>query len=93
MAHAVTIAFNAPPELKTEEQVRDWIAENIPLTGEMDADILVEQFDEFGKAQKPCFNNYYRHCGTEWVDSWDSMCNDRCPVCGKEIEPYASEPV
>ena len=39
------------------------------------------------------FRNFYRHeeCGTEWDDVWDSMCNDECPDCGAEIEPYDSE--
>jgi hypothetical protein len=39
------------------------------------------------------FRNSYRHCGQEWEDEWDSMCNDRCPVCNKEIEPYESEEI
>jgi uncharacterized protein with PIN domain len=42
---------------------------------------------------KPRFTNFYRHCGEEWQDQWDSMCNDRCPECNKEIEPYKSEDV
>ena len=39
------------------------------------------------------FRNHYRcpHDGTQWTDSWSCMCNDRCPVCHAEIEPYASE--
>lgn len=36
------------------------------------------------------FINYYRHCDTEWQDRWSCQCNDRCPVCGGEIEPYHS---
>lgn len=35
--------------------------------------------------------NQYRHCGIEWEDTWSCACNDRCPVCNKEIEPYKSE--
>jgi len=38
------------------------------------------------------FQNFY-HCpsdGTMWDDVWSCMCNDRCPVCNKEIEPYKS---
>lgn len=37
------------------------------------------------------FLNYYRHCDTEWTDAWSCMCNDKCPVCGAEIEPFESE--
>jgi len=35
--------------------------------------------------------NHYRHCGAEWSDLWSCACNDRCPVCRAEIEPYYSE--
>ncbi|WP_157203975.1 hypothetical protein [Methylomonas methanica] len=36
--------------------------------------------------------NQYRcpYCQTEWEDGWDCGCNDRCPDCNKEIEPYES---
>lgn len=36
--------------------------------------------------------NQYRcpYCQTEWEDMWDCGCNDRCPDCNKEIEPYES---
>jgi hypothetical protein len=43
------------------------------------------------------FINHYRHedCevqpGVEWEDQHSCMCNDRCPACGKEIEPYCSD--
>ena len=44
--------------------------------------------------------NYYRHddCPlanepVEWVDMWSCMCNDRCPRCDAEIEPYHSKVV
>lgn len=36
--------------------------------------------------------NYYEcpYDGTEWQDRWSCQCNDKCPLCGKEIEPYES---
>lgn len=38
------------------------------------------------------YTNHYRcPCGAEWHDCWDVQCNDRCPSCGLEIEPYASD--
>lgn len=39
------------------------------------------------------FRNHYRcpRDGSGWEDTWSCMCNDRCPVCNAEIEPYASE--
>jgi hypothetical protein len=39
------------------------------------------------------FLNRYRHCGREWEDRWSCACNDRCPVCDAEIEPYESEEI
>lgn len=38
------------------------------------------------------FRNYYRHkrCSARWVDSWSCCCNDKCPSCHREIEPYKS---
>jgi hypothetical protein len=39
------------------------------------------------------FLNHYRcdTCQEEWNDCWDSACNDKCPRCNTEIEPYDSE--
>lgn len=37
------------------------------------------------------FINHYRHCDQEWEDVWSCECNDRCPICNLEIEPYESE--
>lgn len=47
------------------------------------------------------FLNHYRcthadtpHAGAppdEWEDEWSCMCNDRCPTCNVEVEPYESE--
>lgn len=39
------------------------------------------------------FLKFYR-CpvdGTHWTDNWSAICNDRCPTCGIEIEPYRWE--
>lgn len=36
-------------------------------------------------------NFYLCSCGEEWVDRWDCCCNDRCPQCNKEVEPYISD--
>ena len=38
------------------------------------------------------FENSYEcsRCGTEWSDEWSCMCNDKCPNCNAEIEPYDS---
>jgi hypothetical protein len=40
------------------------------------------------------FRNHYRcSCGTEWTDEWSCTCNDRCPNCNTEIEPYLSDEI
>lgn len=33
---------------------------------------------------------YYKcsKCGELWQDEWDCLCNDRCPTCDTECEPY-----
>jgi hypothetical protein len=43
---------------------------------------------DYGEA----FLNFYKHeeCGTRWADLWSCGCDDKCPKCGGEIEPYLS---
>ena len=47
--------------------------------------------ERLGDESETSFTNYYIHCGVEWQDEWSCMCDDRCPVCNCEIEPYKSE--
>lgn len=30
-------------------------------------------------------------CRIKWTDAWSCACNDRCPNCRTEIEPYDDE--
>jgi hypothetical protein len=41
------------------------------------------------------FRNYYccPNDQTTWNDDWSCMCNDKCPICGTEVEPYESEDI
>ena len=41
------------------------------------------------------FRNHYLcpNDGTKWHDAWYHVCNDRCPVCDDETEPYFSEDI
>lgn len=41
------------------------------------------------------FRNSYHceSCNEDWEDEWDCACNDKCPTCNKEIEPYESEEI
>lgn len=36
------------------------------------------------------FLKYYRHdeCRIAWSDEWSCACDDKCPKCRAEIEPY-----
>jgi hypothetical protein len=47
--------------------------------------------DEGGEPTTRYLNHYRCVCGHEWTDEWDCMCNDRCPKCDTEIEPYQSD--
>ena len=43
---------------------------------------------------QPCgYTNHYEcsRCGTTWSDCWSCACNDRCPGCDVETEPYDSD--
>ncbi len=39
------------------------------------------------------YENTYRHCDIEWCQEAECMCNDRCPICNKEIEPYKTREI
>ncbi len=48
--------------------------------------------DQDGEEASTTWTNYYLcPCGEEWEDTHDSCCNDRCPSCNREIEPYISD--
>ena len=53
-------------------------------------DFIVESSAKFEDG-KSWFRNFYRHCEVSWDDEWSCTCNDKCPECGAEIEPYESE--
>ena len=36
---------------------------------------------------------YNCDCGEVWEDEWECACNDKCPLCNKEVEPYKFEEV
>ena len=39
------------------------------------------------------YTSFYRcdDCDVEWDSEWSCACNDECPECGAEIEPYDYE--
>lgn len=54
-----------------------------------------EHLDEDVSQGTARFLNHYRcpNDGEEWSDEADCQCNDRCPICRAEIEPYDSEDI
>ena len=42
------------------------------------------------EAMKPRWYRRYYRCSNnhKWQDEWDCLCNDRCPECDEETEPY-----
>jgi rubrerythrin len=57
-------------------------------SGEID-----ELCEKLNPAQElPRFRNHYRCvCGETWSNEDDCTCNDRCPICHAETEPFESE--
>jgi hypothetical protein len=53
--------------------------------------------DSEEEEEEGSYLNHYRHTdcpvqpGVEWDDTHSCMCNDRCPACDAEIEPYDSD--
>lgn len=51
----------------------------------IDMPVIAEEDEERYTNHYLCPND-----NTRWDDDWSCMCNDRCPTCDAEIEPYAS---
>ena len=94
------------PQLKQQRQLLSAIIDDGHAPTEDDLELLEGlrnlldcvadvAHDEYGKDTLfllSGFTNFYRcPCGEEWESKWDCQCNDKCPVCNKEIEPYRSE--
>lgn len=71
-----------------EAEARDLVKEEKPNPFALTQDGL----DDMGEPEIK-YRNYYKHCGEEWDDEWSCMCNDECPICKAEIEPYKSEDI
>lgn len=58
-------------------------------------EISLEKLNDVLDDVEMLYRNYYKcpNDGEEWEDEWDSMCNDHCPKCEAEIEPYKSEEI
>jgi hypothetical protein len=62
--------------------------------GEWEVDILKVK-KAMKEEERVFFRNFYQcpYDGAKWHDEWPCMCNDRCPECDTEIEPYDSEEI
>ncbi len=49
------------------------------------------QHDDVPSCQ-PAFRNFYEcvDCGTSWEDVWSCACEDDCPNCDTDMEPFKS---
>ena len=57
--------------------------------------VKLEGDNEPPQRETRLFRNYYNcsSCGEDWTDEWSCRCNDKCPSCNAEIEPYRSEDI
>jgi hypothetical protein len=71
------------------ESLSSHFSEVRPLS-DVEIDGLCERFNFTAM-----FENHYEcpNDGTCWVDVWSCACNDRCPTCNAEIEPFESEQI
>jgi rubrerythrin len=81
--------FSADPQVGT---IVDTEIKDVTVVGTVDPNTGALRTGEEIEEVEALYCNYYRcsECGEEWEDEWDSMCNDRCPKCNAEIEPYMS---
>lgn len=59
-----------------------WVDDISIWAGEVDSD------------GEPCrYLNHYvcTVCDESWSDQWSCACNDKCPTCNREIEPYETQ--
>lgn len=89
------------PKEGLRKVVVDNAADMIARFNDSDLDASLDRFFVIDKEtdseeEEPIkYRNFYKcsECGHEWEDEWSCMCNDRCPDCDAEIEPYKSEEI
>ena len=90
--------FDEQPEGEAKQEVSPEVLK--ARAGIIPHDPQDDEPDEEPKEEQQ-FRNYYRCTHeetrdsgkpvTEWHDDWSATCNDRCPLCNLENEPYYSE--
>ena len=96
--HLYTLAFSVNTDRHPEcpvdpAEIMEALALRIvDVTTNKEWDEAIEQpSDTYLNEEVNEFRMYYKHCDTEWDMEWSCTCNDRCPVCNHEIEPYEFE--
>lgn len=84
------VSRSEDPDSETGAYVKAWVWVN-----------REEIQPNYAEDEEKSFVNHYRcegnhdcrtqHEPLEWTDTWSCACNDRCPTCRTEMEPYESE--
>lgn len=54
------------------------------------SELITIELDEEEAEDESRWTNHFFHCDMQWDDVWSCQCDDDCPKCHAEIEPYAS---
>jgi len=79
-----------------EEAWKIWHATEEGRTQAILTNAIAQKLAPFNNPPEPeqetIWQNKYEcsECGERWEDEWSCPCNDRCPCCNAEIEPYES---
>lgn len=89
---------NAGEAPMTQEEIRDWICEDLYSYDFSSEDIdsklhITYKTEAISDEDENTMINYYEcnDCNQSWEDTHSCACNDKCPSCNKEIEPFTSE--
>ena len=91
---AMDIAFELPNckdhegETVTPQQIREAILTRLASLDDEQLKQAVDFFDSYEEETLKFRMSYECLCGETWEMEHDCCCNDRCPKCDTEIEPY-----
>lgn len=77
-----------------EPTILDWQDSDAEEFDEFDAgdeDEEVKYLNHYRCAHEDQSRSGYGKPADEWTMVWSCMCNDKCPTCNAEIEPYKSD--
>lgn len=74
-----------------DKDERDWTIVGVDVNWEDGALYCAHCSEHIPSAYEVSnWTNFYVHCGLQWSEEWSCQVNDKCPLCHREIEPYAS---